>query len=443
MSSLVSKDQGRVVGLHRYRPRNACRDLFTNRSSEVLLSGPAGTGKSRACLEKLMAMCLVNPGMRGLIVRKTMASLGSSALHTWRRHVATEAFEVGAVEYYGGSSQEPAQYRFTNGSAVMIGGMDKPSKIMSTEYDVIYVQEATELTVDDWEALTTRLRNGAVSFQQLIADCNPSHPSHWLKNRCDEGRTVMLYSVHEDNPTLFNDDGSLTEGGRNYIAKLDALTGVRKLRLRNGLWVAAEGVIYEEWQDATHLVDRFEIPEDWQRWWAVDFGYTHPFVLQCWAENPDGDLFMYREIFHTKRTVDVHARAILAEVTEDGKPDGKWLEPRPSGIICDHDAEGRAQLKAHTGLNTIPANKKVKEGIEAVQVRLRDRRLYILRDSLIKRDPDLAEAKRPTCTVEEIPGYVWNETKDAPVKEQDDGCDTLRYMVAHRDLRNRPNIRWM
>lgn len=440
---MIAQDESGVVGVHKYRPRGACRALFVNRASEVLVSGPAGTGKSRACLEKVMAMCLTNPGMRALIVRKTMASLGSSALHTFRKHVAQEAFAIGAVEFYGGSSQEPAQYRFTNGSAIMIGGMDKPSKIMSTEYDIIYVQEATELTVEDWEALTTRLRNGTVSFQQLIADCNPSHPTHWLKGRCDEGRTVMLHSAHTDNPVLYRDDESLTEVGQDYLSKLNALTGVRKLRLRDGKWVAAEGIVYEEWDDSVHLVDRFDIPEEWQRYWAVDFGYTNPFVLQCWAEDPDGKLYLYREIYHTKRTVDQHAKAILAEVTEHGDPEGKWLEPKPVGIICDHDAEGRAQLKKHTGLNTIPATKKVKEGIEAVQVRMRDRRLFILRDSLVKRDTDLAEAKRPTCTAEELPGYIWNMTKDAPVKEGDHGCDAKRYMVAHRDLGGRPNVRWL
>ena len=63
---------------------------------------------------------------------------------------------------------------------------------MSTEYDMIYVQEATELTEDDWEALTTRLRNGRAPIQQLIADCNPAEPTHWLKARCDSGQTRML-----------------------------------------------------------------------------------------------------------------------------------------------------------------------------------------------------------------------------------------------------------
>lgn len=58
-----------IVLEHTYHPRGACVDLFNYRGPEVLMSGPAGTGKSRACLEKIHMMALANPGMRGLIVQ--------------------------------------------------------------------------------------------------------------------------------------------------------------------------------------------------------------------------------------------------------------------------------------------------------------------------------------------------------------------------------------
>jgi phage terminase large subunit len=63
----------------------------------------------------------------------------------------------------------------------------------------------------------------------------------------------------------------------------------------------------------------------------------------------------------------------------------------------------------------------------------------------VYRDPELVEAHKPTCTAEELPGYVWADfkTKEQPVKEQDDGCDALRYMVAQRDLLGRPRVRFM
>jgi phage terminase large subunit len=164
-----------------YEPHGAALEVFNRRDDEVLLSGPAGTGKSRACLEKIHAMCLLTPNLRALAVRKTGKSLASTGLVTFREHVAPESIAAGHVKWFGGSQQEPAAYRYANGSRLVVGGMDDPTKIMSSEYDVAYVQEATELTAADWEAITTRLRNGRISFQQLIADCNPSVPTHWLK----------------------------------------------------------------------------------------------------------------------------------------------------------------------------------------------------------------------------------------------------------------------
>ena len=432
---------------HHYSPRGACKALFTCRDPEVLISGPAGTGKSRACLEKLHIMALLNPGMRGLICRKSATSLSSTALVTWRKFVAKEAILAGDMYYYGGSAQEPASYQYKNGSVIVIGGLDKVSKIMSAEYDVVYVQEATELAENDWESITTRLRNWQVSFQQLIADCNPQNPEHWLKVRCDRGSTTMLESHHEDNPVLFSPGGQITVNGAAYIAKLDALTGVRYKRLRLGKWVSAEGVIFEDFSldhlldevDAgTANVDRYGIPMTWPRFWGVDFGFTNPFCLQSWAEDPDGRLYLYREIYHTQRTVDQHAKQQMGLVLNER---GGWMEPKPRAIICDHDAEGRAVLERELHMATENAHKSVLEGIEAVQVRMRmakdgKPRIFFLRGALVERDESLAEAGKPTCTIEEIPGYVWadKKTKEQPVKEDDHGCDPMRYVVAERDF---------
>lgn len=437
--------------VHRYEPRGAARTLLESRAPEVLLSGPAGTGKSRACLEKLHLQALKYPRMRGLIVRKTQTSLGSTALVTWREQVVPEALANGTVRWYGGSQQEAAQYRYSNGSTIVVGGMDKATKIMSSEYDVAYVQEAIELTVNDWEAITTRLRNGRLPYQQIIADTNPDTPRHWLKQRADRGDTLMLESRHEDNPVLVNADGTLTERGAAYLGKLDALTGVRHSRLRRGLWVAAEGQIYEQWDPAVHVIDRFPIPAGWTRWWSIDFGYTNPFVLQCWAEDGDGRLYLYRELYRTRRLVEDHAKDILRLVA----PGGTWREPRPRAVICDHDAEDRATLERHLGMSTAAARKTVSDGIQAVQARLRPAgdghpRLFVFRDALAQRDSELEDAKRPACTAEEVPGYVWavkpgnvEGLKEEPVKENDHGADALRYLVAERDLGGRPRVRFM
>jgi hypothetical protein len=230
---------------------------------------------------------------------------------------------------------------------------------------------------------------------------------------------------------------------------LDALTGVRHLRLRKGLWVAAEGMIYEDWSPDIHVVDAMPPGwESWARYWSVDFGYTNPFVCQQWASDPDGRLWLYREWYMTGRTVDRHARDILSVVA----PNGSWIEPKPHLIVADHDAENRARFEAELGLGTTNADKNVKDGIETVQRRLRPAgdgrpRVFFLRTALVERDGALDDARKPCSTIEEIPGYVWTPSpdgrpvKEEPVKINDHGSDCLRYICKELDPLSRPSIR--
>jgi len=453
---------------HRYRPRGSALAVFKCRAGEVVMSGGAGTGKSRACLEKMHLAALATSGMRGLIVRKTLASLGSTALVTWREHVIKESLIVGEVEFYGGSSQEAPQYRYRNGSVVVIGGIDKASKIMSSEYDLIYVQEAIELTENDWESLTTRLRNGKLTYQQIISDTNPDRPTHWLNQRIEKKQTEVIWCRHEDNPRLYDDAGEPTPDGASYIAKLDRLTGVRKARLRYGKWVAAEGLVYDEYDPETHLLQKpKQPPASWPRVWSVDFGFINPFVCQMWCIDPDDQLILFREIYHTRRTVDEHAKTVIKSVTikdhdyQHPKDEARfayhgriWREPKPIAVVCDHDAEGRVVFERETGLSTINALKTVVDGIQAVQMRMRIQAnglpgIGFVRDVVVERDAELAEAGRPTSTIEEISGYVWARDasgkvqKEQPAKMDDHGMDAMRYVVAYRDLAPRPRVRWM
>jgi hypothetical protein len=448
---------------HSFTPRGAAKGIFSSRAPEVLVAGPAGTGKSRAILEKLHLICLLSPNVRVLMVRKTLESLKTSALVTWERDVIKEAKLDGTVTYYGGSVREPAQYRYSNGSSVAMAGLDKPDKVMSTEWDIIYVQEAAELPDEDgWLALSSRLRNGAISFQQLIADCNPSHPLHWLKLRCEAGQTVMLHSRHEDNPRYFNEDGTPTPQGADYMARLDALSGVRKLRLRDGIWAAAEGVIYEEFDPGVHIVEPFEIPAHWRRAWSIDFGYVNPFVWQDWAITPDDQLVLVREIYKTQTLVEDHARTIRAlcgrgpidpltgrQLPYEGEPVSGWDATRPYIIVCDHDAEDRATFERHMGWPTRPASKNVSDGIQATSARFRmdargRPRMVFFKGATVARDQLLLDAKKPASTLEEIPGYVWHDKgKDEPLKENDHGADALRYIVMERDVQPRPKVRFM
>jgi len=415
---------------HDYTPYGAAADLASSTEEELVISGPAGTGKSRGALERIHALCQEWRGLRVLIARKTRESLSESTLATFEDDVLGPGHPLAA------GPQRPfrRRYLYPNGSAIICGGMNRASRIMSTDFDLVFVPEATELTEAEWEALSTRLRHQVLPFQALWGDCNPGPPTHWLKRRAERGACRMLESRHEDNPTLYDRArGAWTPTGQTYIGKLDRLSGVRKLRLRRGIWAAAEGLVYEDYDPAIHRLAPFAIPAAWPRYRVVDFGYRNPFVCQWWAVDPDGRLYRYREIYRTGRIVADHARDIVR------LSEGESFR----ATICDHDAEDRATLAA-AGIATVAARKAVTRGIEAVQQRLRrdgtgQPALSFLRDALVEADPDLREASQPTCTEEEVEGYVWEDGgKEQPVKEADHGLDATRYMVAHLDLKRRP-----
>lgn len=374
------------------------------------------------------------------------------------------------IRSYGG--KQPWLYLYPNESQIWIGGMDNPSKVLSSQRDIIYANQGEELALDDVETLLTRCtgRAGNVPYPQMILDVNPSAPRHWLRTSwvsiLDGGDVDWIDAKHTDNPTLYNPDtGEITAQGRRTIGILSKLTGARRGRLYLGQWVAAEGMVYEDEYDSSRiLVRRKPIPLSWPRIWVIDFGYTNPFNWQCWALDNDRRLIMQKEIYHTQRTVREHCRDIMRVSLSD---------PRPTAIITDHDIEDRKTFEAHCiycedcdlaltsaerrlhtdkrhrlhtfDLSTKPAYKAIIRGIQAVAERLKPQRdgrarIEIMRGALIELDRELKERHLPTCTAEEFEGYIWKTDsagkvtkKEEPVDKDNHGMDDLRYVTAYVD----------
>lgn len=419
----------------RFTPVGSNALAFKATEPEVLLAGAAGTGKTRAWLERIHEDMQSHAGARSLIVRKTRKSLTETVLVTFERDVLGYSHPM----IMGKEKRQRRQkYVYSNRSEIVLGGLDDPGGFLSSDYDFIYVPEAVEDTEADWELLKTRLRNNVLPYQQIVGDCNPSYPQHWLRQRSDRGQTRLIPAMHEDNPRWYDvTHKRWTPAGLNYLATLDGLTGVRKERFRYGRWVQAEGAVYEQFNEAVHLVPRMVIPTSWRRYRAIDFGYNNPFVCLWIAEDDDGNLYLYREIYKTKTLVEDHAKEI------NRLSEGETYEM----TVADHDAEDRATL-ARYGIMTTAADKDVKAGIEAVQSMLNvgengKPRLVFLRDSLEERDLGLDEHKLPASIVEEFPSYVWQRaadgraSKEVPVKDYDHGMDALRYLVY--TLNNRPS----
>ena len=390
----------------------------------MLLTGSAGGGKSRLAAEKVHGYLLRYPNAMGLMLRKIRQSMTNSTVLFMDREI------IGSdprVRHY------PSKLRFeyANGSVLAYGGManeEQREQIRSIGtaggVDIVWMEEATGFTETDYNEVLARMRGKAAPWTQVILSTNPDVPTHWIYQRLMVGGEAQVYkSSALDNPS----------NPASYIDNLQKLTGILYDRLVLGLWKQAEGAVYDTYDPTIHVIDPFPLPPLWRRIRAVDFGYTNPFVCQWWAIDNDGRFYLYRELYHTGRIVEDHARQIRQLTGQE----------HIEATVCDHDAEDRATLERHE-IPTIGADKAVTVGLQAVAQRLRvagdgKPRLYLFRDALVERDPELARAYKPLCTIDEFPAYVWQESKDGrpvkeePVKVNDHGMDAMRYAVMYVD----------
>ncbi len=259
------------------------------RGPEFMLAGPSETGKTWATVWLLDSLLRETPKAQAGLLRKVAADIGPTVLVTYKRVI--EMSRSGATAYGG---EKPEWFDYPNGARLYVGGMDRPGKVLSGERDWVYVNQAEELTQDDWEVLSTRTtgRGAVTDTPMLFGDCNPGPEDHWILKR---ELLKVFHSRHEDNPSLFDDDGNLTEQGKRTMAKLNALTGIRKARLRDGKWVGAEGLFFEEWDEDLHVCDPFDIPGDWPVWGAFDYGFAHPTAFGLLTEDNDGTIILFGE----------------------------------------------------------------------------------------------------------------------------------------------------
>jgi phage terminase large subunit len=423
---------------HRPVFRGANLEAQAATDPELVLAGPAGTGKSVALLNKLHTNAERYPGSRQLILRKTRASLTESALVTFEEKV----LPVGHPALLGAGGQRLVRgnresYDYPNRSTIVIGGMDKMERIFSAEYDTIYWQEATEGRLEEWESLLRALRNNKTPHRQLLGDCNPGPPGHWLRSRSKTGRLRMVDTFHRDNPFLWNGE-DWTPAGREYVGNLERMTGVLRDRLYLGLWVAAEGAIYTMFKrsgQGANLVPRFTAPSGWRVVLSIDFGFTHPLAAGVWLIDGDGRMVLEHELHMAGRTLDEHVPALKG-----------MLRGRPyEGVADSSSPESIERLRA-LGINCQPAVKgpdSVRAGIRQVVARMQQAgdgrpRLTVMEGALWERDEERAKRHLPLCLIDELELYRWKldgsgQAQEEPVKEHDDACDQMRYAVAYVD----------
>jgi len=321
------------------------------------------------------------------------------------------------VTIYGGAN--PSRYIYPNGSQVWIGGMDDPDKVLSSERDFIYTNQTEELSLNDWEMLGSRCsgRASVIKIPQLFGDCNPGGSKHWIREMAKLGKLRLLNAVHKDNPTLYNSDGTLIDSPdvRRRMAVLENMTGVRRLRLMEGIWATAEGAVYEMFNAQTHVCKKELI--GFKRFFlAMDEGFTNPAVILVIGEDNDKRWHVFKEYYKRNQLPED-----IIKIARD------WYRSYACELAAvDESAAGLiASLKA-VGMRAIGGKGRVLDGIQIIQNRLK-----------VQKDGKPRYTIDPECEnhINEFESYVWKPEKDIPEKEFDHSLDAARYLA---DVLNEP-----
>lgn len=354
---------------------------------------------------------------------------------------------------YGGINR-PQHIDFDNGGRMTFGGMDDPGKVLGGEYDlVIFNQVERERKERAWTDLIGCGEGGragnwivdGIPRFQIIGDANPDAPTHWLLGRVSRGQMKMIKFVHNDNPLLFYDGERTDQGHRTVDGLRKRYYGYMLLRMVEGEWVAASGIVYTMFnkdQEGNHRdnyhvkpVSKHDIGSDWRWFVSLDYGYNNPSVCQLWATSPDfSKHIMFREAYITAHHIHTFEPYIRNTISGD-------LGDRDTRVISQHFADhdpGYKSFLEEMGYTITDAPKKDMKisGIDICRDWLsKPENTVIFNSNALWHPPDPELSGGCDRTVSEFPLYAYREedrrkgdyTDEDPVNKWDHGMDCMRY----------------
>lgn len=282
---------------------NEKQKLFLSaKVKHVGYGGARGGGKSWAVRTKAKLLALRYPGIKQLIVRRTYKELTGNHINILR----TET--LGIAKY----NSTDKVLKFANGSTIEFMYCARNSDLdalQGQEYDVIYLDEATQLSEYQMKAITACCRGVNDFPKRIYYTCNPGGQGHAYVKRIFIDKRYLANENPEDYEfiqALVDDNTALTEAQPDYVAQLDALPEKLREAWRFGRWDVFEGQVFAEFVDdpehyrdrvQTHVIEPFKIPDSWKIYRGFDWGYAKPFSVGWYAVDHDNVMYRFREMY--------------------------------------------------------------------------------------------------------------------------------------------------
>ena len=280
-------------------PNERQKKFFASRARYTAYGGARGGGKSWALRRKLVALCLRYPSIRCLLVRRSLPELQSN-------HVRPLLSEYGGVITY---REGDKQLAFPNGSTISLGycaSSRDALRYQGQEYDIIAIDEATQLTEYQFSIFKACLRGTGNVPRRMYLTCNPGGIGHaWVKRLFvdrvyREGESPNDYRFIPaqvyDNPILVNADP-------DYVRQLESLPQKLKDAWLYGRWDVFEGQFFPEFREERHTCAPSAIPCDrLRKFVALDYGFDMLAALLIGVDDAD-NVFVLDEICQPNLTL--------------------------------------------------------------------------------------------------------------------------------------------
>ena len=305
-------------------PNNEKQEAFLSaRTKHIGYGGARGGGKSWSVRNKAIRLCMRYKGIKCLIVRRTYPELTNNHIEPLQG-----LLPLSIARY----NKTDKMFKFFNGSTIKFGYCNNDKDLhqyQGAEYDVIFIDEATQLQ-EGWIEKIVVCCRGVNNFpKRIYYTCNPGGASHgyfkriFIDKKYKEGEHPEDYTFIQ---ALVTDNKALMKSQPDYVKQLEALPPKLRDAWLYGRWDIFEGQFFEDFRETpdiqlcaeagitpeealtqrrfTHVIEPFEIPRGWNIMRSYDFGYNKPFSLGYWAIDYDGVLYRIMEMYGCTQTPD-------------------------------------------------------------------------------------------------------------------------------------------
>lgn len=325
-------------------PNEKQKKFLSSKKKHTAFGGARGGGKSWSVRVKAVLLAHNFAGIKQMIMRRTYPEL-------YANHIKPllAMLPIGSYKY----NDSKKELTFTNGSQILFRYCNNDKDLLNyqgTEVDILYIDEATQFTEEQYKVLIACVR-GVNNFpKRTYLTCNAGGIGHQWVKRLFISRIYNEGEVPEDYcfiQSLVTDNKALLDSQPEYIKQLEALPPKLKEAWLYGNWDIFEGMYFSEFSDKsenyesrqwTHVIEPFEIPDNWVIYRAFDWGYARPFACMWIAVSTDGVAYNILEFYGCTKTPNEGIKwtppQVFAEISRIER-EHRWLKGKRIIGIAD------------------------------------------------------------------------------------------------------------